>query len=136
MKKTVAILILLLSVQSFSQNLECCNSIESVKKAIEGEWKLKGQSENLIYKFWFNEQNGFIEVLEELNLPPKAEHTQLGSLFMDEQVQTQIKLINGAFFIEVNYPFDAVSELISKLNQNTFIYGKGASQHVFIKDAN
>ena len=135
-KSLVIIASLLVSIHSYSQNLECGNNIDIVKKAIVGNWKLKENNNNKIYRFWFNQENGFVEALEELNLPPKAEHTQLGGLIINEQVPIKIKLVEGHFFIEIIYPFGVISEQIYKLNKNTFVYGKGVSEYHFVKDTN
>lgn len=134
MKHLFIFLILSLSIKSYSQKLECCNNIQDVQKAIEGQWKLKGHSEILIYKYSFNKEGGFIEVLEELNLPPKAAQHQYESIIGHEGVAINIKLIKGIFFIETKYAFGNVLEPIIELNKNRFIYGKGNTKRVFIKD--
>ncbi len=135
MKDLFKIIVLLVSINSFSQNLECCNNLNDVKKEIQGDWKLKGGSENLIYRFCFDKNKGFIEVLEELNLPPKAEKTIANELvFGDNSTIVNIKSKKSVFFIELVYSHTSVSEQILVLNKDCFIYGKGESQHVFIKD--
>ncbi|XMO87147.1 hypothetical protein AAFN75_02430 [Algibacter sp. AS12] len=125
-----------LSINAFSQNLECGQSIDSVKSTLAGQWKLKALNTNKTYRFWFNQDAGFVEVLEELNLPPKAEHTEIGRLVKNDQAAVNIKLIEGVFFIEMVYPFGTVSEQIVKLNKNTFVYGQGTTAHYFVKDVN
>lgn len=134
MKKGIAILITLVSLHSFSQNLSCCKTIKAVEMALRGEWKLQGKSNTISYKFSFNNQKGFIEVLPELNLPPKAQHTQLGALVVNQKEIAHIKKVGDHFFIEIVYAFGSVPKQIFKLNKTTLIYGKGQQQQIFIKD--
>jgi len=117
-----------------AQNLVCCKDIKEVKKAIEGDWKLKGETNSLIYRFSFDKGKGFIEALEELNLPPKAIESQRENLILDEHEIVNVKLDKGLFFIEIKSLYYEVSEQIFVLNEKYFIYGKGQSEHVFIKD--
>lgn len=134
MKKLLQILILLVSVNTFSQNLACCNDSEAVKKAIAGDWKLKGDTKNVIYRFSFESDKGFVEVLEELNLPPKAEKTIGNEIAIDDNTIVKIQHEKGLFYINIIYLYGEVSEPILELNDENFIYGKGASQYVLIRD--
>jgi hypothetical protein len=134
MKDFFKIIVLLVSINLFSQDFECCKNINDVKKAIQGDWKLKGGNENLIYRFLFDTNKGLIEVLEELNLPPKAEKTIRKELVFDDRTIVNIKSKKGVFFIELVYLHTTVSQKILELNEDHFIYGKGESQHIFIKD--
>ena len=134
MKNLILIVILLLSLNSLSQNLECCNNVEEVKSAIKGDWKLKKGNQNMIYRFIFNDDKGIIEVLEELNLPPKADNNYYEKPIMEELTNINIKFDNGVFFIELTNLHYEISEQIFVLNEEYFIYGKGASEHAFIRD--
>ncbi|WP_111309643.1 hypothetical protein [Confluentibacter sediminis] len=134
MKRILTILVLIVSLHAFSQSLECCHNVEEVKKAIEGDWKLKGDTRNVVYRIWFVKDKGFIEALEELNLPPKAEATYSGKSAIEEQTLVDVTFENGLFFMDIMYGYGEVLEPISVLNNDNFIFGKGVSQHVFIKD--
>jgi hypothetical protein len=69
-----------------------------------------------------------------LNLPPKAEKTIGNEIVMDNHTIIEIKCDKGLFFIDVIYLYGKVSEQILVLSDETFIYGKGESQHTFIRD--
>lgn len=134
MRNCLNVLIVLISINTFSQNLVCCNNIEEVKKVIQGDWKLIGETKNVIYRFSFNNNKGFIEVLEELNLPPKALVNHHADLIIDEHTLVNIKSKNGRFFIELISMYYQISEQIFVLNDEKFVYGKGQFEHVFIRD--
>ncbi|MCF7560414.1 hypothetical protein L3X39_07175 [Sabulilitoribacter multivorans] len=134
-KLLVCISILYVSI-CFSQNLECCKTIQEVEQAITGDWKLKGDTENVIYRFTFGNKNGYVEVLEELNLPPKAENKDVNGLVNDDHTLVKIKYDKGLFYIDLIYLYGDVSEPINVLNKESFIYGIGDSKHIFIRDKN
>lgn len=136
MNNIFKILVFLWSLAAFSQNLACCKDVEAVKNAIKGDWKLKEYNENLIYRFSFFKDKGFIEVLGELNLPPKAEKTIGNEIVIDDHTIVEITYDKGLFFIDLIYLYGKVSEQILVLNDETFIYGKGESQHTFVRDKN
>ncbi|WP_332243922.1 hypothetical protein [Flavivirga spongiicola] len=101
-----------------------------VKKIIKGDWKLKGEAKNGIYRFSFDTgAKDFLEVLKELNLPPKAQGPQSKNYTI-----VNIKLENEAFFIELIYPFGKTSEKILVLDKENFVFGQGESKRVFVKD--
>lgn len=135
-KNLLCMLLFGISIMCFSQNLSIFKDVEAVKKAIGGDWKLKGEAKNVIYRFGFNEEKGFVEVLEELNLPPKAEKTIGNEIIINQHANVKIKYNEGVYFIELIYDYGSISEQILVLNDYNFIYGKGDSQHVFIKDKN
>ena len=101
---------------------------------MEGDWKLQGDTKNVIYRIWFVKDTGFIKVLEELNLPPKAEETFGGKSDLEGQTLVDVKFENGRFFMDLIYIYGEVYEPISVLNNDRFIFGEGSSKHVLIKD--
>jgi hypothetical protein len=136
MKQIFCILLVVFSFNAFSQNLRCCKNIDEVKRSIQGDWKLKGANQNIIYRFRFDKDKGYVEVLEELNLPPKAEKSRTDVLFVDDETVVNVKLKKDVFFIELVYQFGSVSEAILELNEAAFIYGKESSKKIFIRDKN
>jgi len=134
MKKLLVFLSILNVSICFSQNLECCKTIQEVEQAIAGDWKLNDGNRNVIYRVSFNKNKGLIEVLGELNLPPKAEKTIGNELVIDDQALVNIILKNGVFYIELTNLDYGFSEQIVELNDKIFIYGMGDSKHVFIRD--
>ncbi len=134
MKYLINILILCISLHALSQNLECYKTIQEVQQAINGDWKLKNGNQNITYRFIFNDDKGVIEVLKELNLPPKAADPYHEKSVMEEQTTIDLKLDNGVFFIELTNLQYGISEPIYVLNEEYFIYGKGDSEHVFVRD--
>lgn len=134
MKRLFTLLITLISLQLFSQNLSCGKTTVAVKKALTGEWKLQGGSQTISYKFSFSNHKGFIEVLPELNLPPKAQQTNIGTLVVNQKEIVNIKKVGDNFFIEIVYAFGAVAKQIYQLNETTLIYGKGDQKQIFKKD--
>lgn len=134
MKNLINTLVLCISLQTLSQNLECCKTIQEVKLAIEGDWKLKKGNQNITYRFIFNNNKGIIEVLEELNLPPKAAVSYYEKPDINGQTMVNVEFKNGVFFIKLSNLIFEVSEQIFVLNDEYFIYGNGASEHVFIRD--
>ncbi len=134
MKKRLAILITLVSLHVFSQNLSCGKTVVDVEKALTGEWKLQGNIKTISYKFSFSNKKGFVEVLPELNLPPKAQHTNLGTVVYNLKKIANIKKDGDHFFLEIVYDFGSITKQIYLLNDTTFIYGKGQQEQVFVKD--
>ncbi|WP_396601744.1 hypothetical protein [Algibacter sp. R77976] len=133
-KNLVIIASLLLSIHSFSQNLECCKTISEVKKYIVGDWKLEGDSKNVVYRFSFSKTKGFIEVLQEMNLPPKAVKTRENDIIINDHEIFNIQSKQGHYFIEIQSLYYEIKEQILVLNDTNFIYGSGDSKHVFIRD--
>jgi len=134
MRQLIIVVLFIFSINSSSQNLKCCKNIDEVKKAIQGDWKLKDGNENVIYRFSFEKQKGFIEVLEELNLPPKALETNDEDVIINEHTIFDVKSKNSLFFIDLISLHYEVSEQIYVLNENYFVYGRGQSEHVFKRD--
>lgn len=136
MKKSLVFISILYVSICFSQNLECCKTIQEVEQAITGDWKLNDGNRNVIYRFSFNNNKGLIEVLGELNLPPKAEKTIGNELVIDDQALVNIILENGFFYIQLTNLYYEFSEKILELNDKNFIYRIGDSKHIFIRDKN
>ena len=134
MKPLFYVFLVLFSLKAYSQQLGCCKSTDDVKKRIQGDWKLKDGNQNIIYRFIFDEDLGRIEVLEELNLPPKAEKPSNDILFLDAETKVRINLKEGIFYVNFIYPYATVSEVIIELNETTFSYGKGTSKKIFLRD--
>lgn len=119
-----------------SQNLTCCKTISEVKSLIKGDWKLKGDSKNVVYRFSFSEDKGFIEALKEMNLPPKAEKPHNVENIINHHEIFSIKSKQGIFSVVIQGLNYEMVEQIFALNETSFIYGKGNSRRVFIKDRN
>lgn len=134
MKKLFCILILLIAFNGISQNLDSCKTVAQVKNLIKGDWRLKGDTKNVVYRFSFYKNQGFIEVLPEMNLPPKAEKTKDSDMIINKKSAFNIQLKQEAFFVVIQNLNYEVTEKIEVLNKSNFIYGKGHYQHVFIKD--
>ncbi|MFH4967906.1 hypothetical protein V8G61_06830 [Gaetbulibacter sp. M240] len=117
-----------------AQNLECCHSISEVKKVLEGDWLLKKDSRNRVYRIHFQDSAGKIEVLEELNLPPKAEHTAVEDAYDISESIVNISAKKDGYYIELVYTFGSVTERIRVLTENSLVYGTGKSEHIFIRD--
>lgn len=124
----------ILTGSAFAQNLDCCKSISEVQKALEGDWILKKDSRNKIYRFHFENGKGTVDVLEELNLPPKAEHTEITDDFEITESSVKISQDKQTFYIELIYGFGSVKEQIKALTKNRLIYGNGVAEHVFVRD--
>ena len=127
-------LFFLSTISVFSQNLNCCKTISDVEKVLEGDWWLKKDSRNDIYRFHFRDNEGFVEVLEELNLPPKAEHTKVVDEFEVKESEVKITLEKDKFYIELVYPFGTVKEPIKALSEKHLIFGSGDSERQFTRD--
>jgi len=136
MKVILNLLFLVAAIPMFSQNLDCCKTIQDVKNKITGEWKLKGVSSNLTYRFSFTDAKGIVQVLEELNLPPKAEQTENNRTPLDSNASIHITLIRNMFFMNIKYDFGEISEPISELNESRFVFGEQGFEHVFTLDKN
>ncbi|GAA4281493.1 hypothetical protein GCM10022260_19140 [Gaetbulibacter aestuarii] len=119
---------------TYAQNFDCCNTVSEVQNTLEGDWLLKQDSRNKIYRFHFEKGTGTVDVLEELNLPPKAEHTELNSDFEITESTVKISREKEGFYIELVYSFGSVKEQIKELNNKRLVYGHGPSRHVFIRD--
>ena len=124
----------ILTGSAFAQNLDCCKSISEVQKALEGDWILKKDSRNKIYRFHFENGKGTVDVLEELNLPPKAEHTEMKDDFEITESSVKISQDEQTFYIELIYGFGNVKEQIKDLTKNRLVYGYGVAEHVFVRD--
>ena len=136
MKVILNLVFLVAAIPMFSQNLDCCKTLQDVEHKIAGEWKLKGISNNLTYRFSFTQGHGIVEVLEELNLPPKAEQIEYRNTPLDTNPSIYITVINNVFFMNIKYHFGAVSEPISELSEARFVYGETGFEHVFVRDKN
>lgn len=120
-----------------AQNLDCCTSVSEVQETLEGDWLLKKDSRNKIYRFHFEKEKGEgeVDVLEELNLPPKAEHTGVSNDFEITESKVNITSDDTGFYIELIYSFGTVKERIKELSKNRLVYGKGTAEHVFTRDS-
>jgi hypothetical protein len=67
-KKLLITLFLITSLKSFTQKLECCNSIQEVTESLEGNWIIKNDDSNSIYQFYFNGEIGGIYELKKEDL--------------------------------------------------------------------
>ena len=134
MKILLSILLLLLPFKGIAQNLTCCNTISEAKSLIEGDWKLKGDSKNVVYRFSFSKDKGFIEVLKEMNLPPKAEKTRGDEIIINDHETFNIILKQDVYYIEIQSLYYEIMDQILVLDEKHFVYGSGDSQHVFIRD--
>lgn len=122
-------------LQGTAQNLDCCKSVSEIKMVLEGDWLLKKDSRNKIYRFHFQQNDGRVEVLGELNLPPKAEYTVLKDVNEISESKVNISFKNDGYYIEFIYPFGSVTERIRILTENRLVYGSGKSEHILIRDA-
>ncbi len=134
MKRLFCAIFLLSFFNSLSQNLACCKTISEVKSLIKGDWKLKGDSKNVVYRFSFSGDKGYIEVLGEMNLPPKAEKTRENDIIINDHEVFKISLKKQTYFIEIQSLTYTVIEQILVLNQSNFIYGNKNSKRVFTRD--
>lgn len=135
MKTLFSFLLILVAFTSKAQNLHSCETVDDVKSLIAGDWKLEGDSKNVIYRFSFSGDKGFIEVLKELNLPPKAETNNADTMIIYDHEIFNIVSKQSTFFISIQSLYYQIIEEIEVLNKSNFIYGRGNSRHIFIKDA-
>jgi hypothetical protein len=136
MHKVLIYILIFSAFNAFSQDLKKCKNLSDVKSLIEGDWKLKGDSKNVVYRFSFSNNKGFIEVLQEMNLPPKAEKTTENEIVINDHEMFNILSKQGGYFIEIQSLTYKIIEEIVVLNDTNFIYGKDASRHIFIRDKN
>jgi hypothetical protein len=134
MQKVFLFIILFSALNAFSQNLKSCKSVDDVESLIEGDWKLKNDTKNVVYRFSISNHKGFIEVLPEMNLPPKAEKTTENEIIINDHENFTIVLKQGNYYIEIQSLYYQMTEIITVLNKTNFVYGKGKSQHIFIRD--
>ncbi|SHJ16564.1 hypothetical protein [Algibacter luteus] len=134
MQKVFLFIILFSALNAFSQNLKSCKSVDDVESLIEGDWKLKNDTKNVVYRFSISNHKGFIEVLPEMNLPPKAEKTTENEIIINDHENFIIVLKRGNYYIEIQSLYYQMTEKITVLNKINFVYGKGKSQHTFIRD--
>lgn len=134
MKRLFCAIFLLSFFNSLSQNLTCCKTISEVKSLVEGDWKLEGDSKNVVYRFSFSGDKGFIEVLKEMNLPPKAEKTREDDIIINDHEIFKISLKKQTYFIEIQSLIYTVIEQILVLNESNFIYGNKNSKRIFTRD--
>ncbi|WJJ96077.1 hypothetical protein [Algibacter luteus] len=134
MQKVFLFIILFSALNAFSQNLKSCKSVDDVESLIEGDWKLKNDTKNVVYRFSISNHKGFIEVLPEMNLPPKAEKTTENEIIINDHENFTIVLKQGNYYIEIQSLYYQMTEKITVLNQTNFVYGKGKSQRTFIRD--
>ena len=134
MQKVFLFIILFSALNAFSQNLKSCKSVDDVESLIEGDWKLKNDTKNVVYRFSISNHKGFIEVLPEMNLPPKAEKTTENEIIINDHENFIIVLKRGNYYIEIQSLYYQMTEKITVLNQTNFVYGKGKSQRTFIRD--
>ena len=134
MQKVFLFIILFSALNAFTQNLKSCKSVDDVESLIEGDWKLKNDTKNVVYRFSISNHKGFIEVLPEMNLPPKAEKTTENEIIINDHENFIIVLKRGNYYIEIQSLYYQMTEKITVLNQTNFVYGKGKSQRTFIRD--
>ena len=134
MQKVFLFIILFSALNAFSQNLKSCKSVDDVESLIEGDWKLKNDTKNVVYRFSISNHKGFIEVLPEMNLPPKAEKTTENEIIINDHENFIIVLKRGNYYIEIQSLYYQMTEKITVLNKTNFVYGKGKSQRTFIRD--
>lgn len=134
MQKVFLFIILFSALNAFTQNLKSCKSVDDVESLIEGDWKLKNDTKNVVYRFSISNHKGFIEVLPEMNLPPKAEKTTENEIIINDHENFTIVLKQGNYYIEIQSLYYQMTEKITVLNQTNFVYGKGKSQRTFIRD--
>lgn len=134
MQKVFLFIILFSALNAFSQNLKSCKSVDDVESLIEGDWKLKNDTKNVVYRFSISNHKGFIEVLPEMNLPPKAEKTTENEIIINDHENFTIVLKQGNYYIEIQSLYYQMTEKITVLNKTNFVYGKGKSQRTFIRD--
>lgn len=134
MQKVFLFIILFSALNAFTQNLKSCKSVDDVESLIEGDWKLKNDTKNVVYRFSISNHKGFIEVLPEMNLPPKAEKTTENEIIINDHENFTIVLKQGNYYIEIQSLYYQMTEKITVLNKTNFVYGKGKSQQTFIRD--
>lgn len=134
MQKVFLFIILFSALNAFTQNLKSCKSVDDVESLIEGDWKLKNDTKNVVYRFSISNHKGFIEVLPEMNLPPKAEKTTENEIIINDHENFTIVLKQGNYYIEIQSLYYQMTEKITVLNKTNFVYGKGKSQRTFIRD--
>ena len=131
---TSTVIAFMMTLFGAAQNLECCKSVSDVKKVLEGDWLLKKDSRNKVYRFHFQDGAGKLEVLEELNLPPKAEHTAVEDAYEISESIVNISAKKDGYYIELVYTFGSVTERIRVLTEKKLVYGTGKSEHIFVRD--
>jgi hypothetical protein len=117
MKKRLLITIfLIVSFKSFSQKLECCQSIEEVIEKLQGNWLLKNDHSNLIYQFHFNGEIGRIYEF-------KKENLESGRITVNSG-QPVLKLTKNIFGYKIEFigMSARVKGRIKLLDNNSFIF--------------
>ena len=136
MHKAILFIILFSVLNTFSQDLKSSRSINEVEALLQGDWKLKDDTKNVVYRFSFSNHKGFMEVLPEMNLPPKAEKTTENEIIINQHQTFNIASKQGKYFIEIQNINYKITEKIIVLNTTRFVYGKAAAQRIFIRDKN
>jgi len=64
MKNNLIILLALLPISLFGQDLKCCESEKEVETYLSGIWTVKNSESNTVYKYWFEKRKGHLTEME------------------------------------------------------------------------
>ncbi|WP_299674789.1 hypothetical protein [uncultured Dokdonia sp.] len=108
----IFIIVFIISNALIGQNLKYPNSVEEIKKSLEGEWVLDGDDSDEHTHFWFSEKSGGIEYKD----------VKTGMIIDDHTIVEIIENEYQGFLIKFTKLLSTRTYSIQLLNDDYFVF--------------
>jgi len=126
MRKSLFLIFTFLSLTTFGQHLNCCETEKEVEFYLNGKWKLKNSDSKTIYYYSFKNGKGYLEYF-------KANDKEEGIFRTDNDAFVEIIKYENGFKIEYIYTFETMTLELKYLNSNKLILLRDGTEKEYYK---